>query len=201
MENIFKNKKEKGMTLIELIVAISIMSIIMTGTVMLLTTLWEGRRVEIKMGQSSLLASQTVSNMVKNIRKASQADSGAYFLASGNDFDIVFYTDIDNDGYMERVHYYIEGEQLKMGTAEPILGINPTYPDEDEEITVLSNYIVNGADESIFTYYDSTGAIVNTPVQASHVTLVRITLHVNVDIDEISDVIISSTASFRNIDT
>ncbi|MFC1644924.1 type II secretion system protein J [Patescibacteria group bacterium] len=196
-----KIKNKKGMTLIELIVAISIMTIVMTGSSMMLVRLWDGRVNEVKMGQSSLLASQSVTEMIKNIRKSSQADSGAYFLDSGDDFEIIFYSDIDNDDHMERVHYYVEGSELKVGTAEPILGINPTYPEDDEVVSVLSDYLVNEEAEPLFTYYDSNGAIVDTPVQSSYVTLVRVTIHINVDPDNIGDTVISSSASFRNIDT
>ncbi|MFC1609149.1 type II secretion system protein J [Patescibacteria group bacterium] len=195
-----KNKKEKGMTLVELIVAIAVMGIVMTGMTLMISNLWKGREVEVKMGQSAILASQTVSKMVKEMRKSSQADSGAYFLAYGNDFETIFYSDIDNDGYMERVHYYVEGTQLKRGIAEPILGINPTYPEADEVITTMSNHIVNEAGEPIFTYYDSSGVAVDTPVQTSYVTLVKVVVHINIDPGEIKDVIIRSSASFRNIE-
>jgi len=197
-KKIFKTKK--GMTLVELVVAMSVLVIVSAGLSTFFITIWEAKSNEVEMGNSLLIVSQTVNKMTTNIRQGgSQADSGAYFIDSADDFDLVFYSDIDNDLHMERVHYYKDGTEIKMGTTEPILGTNPTYPILDETTVVIAKNVTNTVSEPIFTYYDNTYAALVTPASIAPIRLVRVSVSVNTDPTKISDVTISSLTSFRNI--
>lgn len=193
----YKNKK--GMTLVELMVSISILGIVTTGMSTFFIYIWESRYDEINIGQSSLAASQSISKMSRDIRRAAQADSGAYLIDSGDDFDFIFYSDIDADEHMERVHYYVDGTSIMMGTAEPILGTSPTYPVGDENVTTLANNVTNEVSEPIFSYYDSSNSVIATPITASNVRLVKLHISVNTDPDRINDVVIESAVSLRNL--
>jgi hypothetical protein len=100
---------------------------------------------------------------------------------------------------MERVHYYLDGTEIKMGTAEPVLGINPTYPGSDENTVVIARNITNAVSEPIFTYYNKDYDALATPASVFSIRLIRSTVSVNTDPTKISDVIIESVTSFRNI--
>jgi prepilin-type N-terminal cleavage/methylation domain-containing protein len=196
-----KINTKKGMSLVELLIAMFILSVVMFGMSAFFAYVWEAKSEDIARGQSSIVASSSVNKMVKNIRKSAQAESGAYMLDSGDDFEFTFYSDIDNDDYLERIHYYLDGNVLKMGTAEPILGTNPTYPEADEVVVEIAVNVVNDpSTEPIFVFYDNNGDVMTTPVNVYSVKSVKISVFVNSDPDEIDDIEINSTVALRNVD-
>lgn len=196
-----KNITKKGMSLLELLISIFILSVVMFGMSAFFAYLWKAKAQDVSRGQSIITASNSVNKMIHNIRKSAQAESGAYMLDSGDDFDFVFYSDIDNDDNLERIHYYLDGSTLKMGTAEPILGTNPTYPVGDQEIVEIAFDVVNDlSTEPIFTYYDNNGNVMTTPVNVYSVKSVKVSVFVNTDPGNIDDVEINSTVALRNVD-
>jgi hypothetical protein len=50
--------------------------------------------------------------MVRELREAQIGESGEYPLATAYDDEIVFHGDVDNDGLVERVRYYLVGTTL-----------------------------------------------------------------------------------------
>jgi prepilin-type N-terminal cleavage/methylation domain-containing protein len=192
---------KKGMSLLELLISIFILGVVMFGMSAFFAYLWKVKSQEVSRGQSIITASNSVNKMIQNIRKSAQAESGAYMLDSGDDFDFTFYSDIDNDNNLERIHYYLDGNTLKMGTAEPILGTNPTYPVGDQEtIEVATNVVNDAATEPMFVYYDSSGSAMTTPVNVYAVKSVKVSVFVNIDPGNIEDVEINSTVALRNVD-
>lgn len=194
------NKKLKGLTLVELLVVISILSIVMPGMSMLVYTAWTSQAYQIKLGQAAFLASRGVTTVVKNIRQAQQADNGAYLLQSGDDFDIVFYANVDDDDLVERVHYYLQNGNLLMGVTEPSTTPPYSYPSGDEETRTISGNVVNTGAEYIFRYYDTNAALLTTPVVTGSVRMVEVRLLV--DVDPYSSPIpipVKSTTTMRNL--
>lgn len=187
---------KRGMTLVELIVAIGIVTVVMTGLTEFFIYLWGSKYDEISRGQSMLAASQSVSKMGENIRKAAQADSGSYAISSATGFDMVFYSDIDDDENRERVHYYLDGNSIMMGTAEPILGDNPTYPADDEEVSLITGNVMNGASDPIFTYLNYADEETSTLAAIRRVDL---RVSVNVDPSRISNTVIETSIALRNL--
>ncbi len=193
-------KNKKGMTLIELLVAVGIMSIVTTGLAVFFSYVWRSRVDEINRGQSLVTASSSVSKMSENIRKASQADSGSYALGSADDFNFIFYSDVDSDGNRERVRYYLDGTSIMAGTAEPILGDSPTYPPIEEDVikTVASN-VTNEETEPIFVYYNASGSVLETPASPATIRRIGLNVSVNTNPGRISDTLIQTFVSPRNL--
>lgn len=188
------------MTLTELVVAMAILTIVSTGLSVFFINIWKAKSNEVEMGSSLLKVSQSINKMTAIIRQANQADSGAYFIDSADDFDLVIYANVDDDDNMERVHYYLDGAEIKMGITDPILGTNPSYPELDDDTVVLATNVVNESSEPIFVYYDNNYVALTTPASIPPIRLVRVNVRVNTDPDKITDVVISSLTSFRNID-
>jgi prepilin-type N-terminal cleavage/methylation domain-containing protein len=184
--NIKKNiKTKKGMSLMEMIVAIAIFAIGMTGFTMLFVHTWKINSFIIEEGQASFSASRAVTGVVNEIRKARQSDTADYAIYSGDDFDFVVYSDIDNDDITEQVHYFLDGTDFKKGVSKPA-GTPLAYPDGDDEESVITSYVMNSGSQPIFYYYniDYPGDQVNnpmdTPVNVAEVRLVKIHLMVNI---------------------
>jgi len=98
-------------------------------------------------------ARKGVNGITKEIREARQSDSGTYLLEKCEDFEIIFYGDIDNDDKVEKVHYFLENEKMKKGIINP--SGNPIDYTGEEEIKIISNYVRNTT-TPLFYFYNST---------------------------------------------
>jgi len=195
-----------GMTIIEMIVAISIFTIAILGFTVLFMRSWKMNSYTIEMGQSSYAVSQGVNSMVNYLRKVRQADDGSYPIKSAAENDLVVFSDYDKDGITERLHFYLQSGQVMMGITKPTSGIPRTYEASDQQTKLLADRIVNEADEPIFYYYnkdypgDTANNPVAMPVDVSTVRLVRIFLKINIDPNRAPDNIeTQSFVELRNL--
>lgn len=190
----------------EMIIAIGIFSMGIAGFSLLFARSWVTNHFILEEGQASLTASRKVEQMVNSLRKVRQADSGEYPIKSCDDFDLVVFIDIDNDDITEKVHYFIEDEQLKMGTTKPS-GTPSVYSAGDQTVAVISGYVVNQSEQPVFYYYnnqypeDPENNPMDTPVaDIENVRLVKINLWINIDpIKAPENVNIESFAELRNL--
>jgi len=182
-----KNIDNNGMTIIEMMVAISIFIIAITGFTSLFLRSWKVNSYTLEMGQSSLAASQGVSTMVNYLRKVRQADDGSYPIKLAGEQELLVFSDYDRDGITERLHFYLQDGQIKMGITDPTGGMPKSYPTNDQEIKILAEDVVNTELEPIFHYYNNNypGDNINNPLQypmdVSTIRLVEIFLKVNTD--------------------
>ncbi len=184
-----ENKKffRSGLALVEMLIAIFIFVLIMGGSAYLLSRIYNRYGFAMEQGMSVSETQRAMKTMIEEIRRTRQADSGAYGIVSADDFDFVFYSDVDGDGDTERVHYYFENNEILRGIAEPN-GIPPSYPVEDQSVSIISKYVQNETDEPLFSFYNSdypTDAVNNplaTPVaQVNQIRLVKIDIFFNLD--------------------
>lgn len=202
----YRKKRLKGMSLVEMLMAIFILLIGMEGVTMLLMNSFRNNKFILETGNASLLASRGVNRIVSEIRKVRQADNGDYPIESGDQFDLKVYMDVDGDGTTERVHYYLNNGAIYRGVTEPTATIPITYPNGDQTTEIFANYISNTNAQPVFYYYnrDYPSDIVNnplaTPVSVENVRLIRIHLLVNIDpINAPNNVNVESFAELRNL--
>jgi hypothetical protein len=195
-----------GMSLVEMMMAIFIMLIAMEGFTLLFLKSFQQNSYILEEGVASANAARVVGNIVADLRKARQADNGAYPVASGDDFDLKVYLDIDNDGVTERVHYYVQDERLYQGVTNPTAGLPVTYANEDHVVTMLLDYVTNTNAQPIFYYYnkdypsDTVNNPLSTPITVNTAKLIRVHLWVNIDpIRAPNNINIESFAEMRNL--
>lgn len=201
-------KKLKAMTLVEMLVAIGVVAIVMQGFTFLLIKTWDTNKFILEEGLASAAVSRATNKIVIQLRGVQQADNGDYPIASGSNFDLVFYCDIDDDGVVEKVHYFLDlvTDQLKQGVSDP-LPTNPvTYPAGDSAVTVVANYIVNTNTDPVFYYYnknypgDTVNNPLSTPVTVGAIQMVRIHLLINIDpVHAPNNVNMESFVDLRNL--
>lgn len=138
-----KTKKYAGLTLVETIITIAIVSIIMLGFTFLFGRLWRVYGFTMETGIATFIASQGVDTTVEHIRSARQSENGSFPLISADDNEFVFFSDYDDDGVVERVRYFAENQSLKVGIIEPNLEAFPVTYDASETIKILSEDVVN----------------------------------------------------------
>jgi hypothetical protein len=196
----------KGMSLVEALVAIAIFGIAMEGFALLFVKSWQNNAFIFEEGVTIAAVSRGVSSVVDDLRKVRQSDAGDYPIKSGSDFDLVVFLDIDNDEAVEKVHYFLDGTDLKRGISDPITGTPTTYPAGDDEVVVIAERIVNAASDPVFSYYnkdypgDTANNPLDTPVAIQDVRLIKVHLLMNIDPNKAPDNInIESFAELRNL--
>jgi len=178
--------KKNAFTLLEVLVVLAIFSMV---AIALGTFINQGFRVSLfgnQQNQAIDEAQNGISTMVKEIREAGYGDDGSAPFYMADDFELIFFSDIDKDTATERVRYFLDGSDFKKGTIEAT-GDPLEYLEENEVIIVLSEYVRNQAEDQIFTYYngDYPGDTINnplpTPADLTEIKLVHVFLQINVD--------------------
>ncbi len=201
-----------GVTFVETIVVIGIMSVVMLGSSLFFIRVWRMHQFTYEIGIASFVSSRGIEQMTQDIRTARPAENGAFPIVLADRHEITFYMDYDDDGVAERIHYFIDNQKLKMGVREPNLAVvPPTYANGDEIIKEAASYIVNqstgyptfeyyGDTGAIYKYSDITGKALATPADPSAVKMVKILLFVNPDpLKAPNNVRIQSFAVIRNL--
>lgn len=180
-------KKKSGMSLIELLVSLSILSIGMAGFSVLFLKTWSSNSFVLESGQAVSSASRALDMISKDLRKAKQGDNSEYPIKLGDGFDLIFYSNVDDDAETERVHYFLDDNQnLKRGISNPDSSAPPIYPSGDESVDTIASYIVNSKidPEPIFYYYDKnysgTESALDIPILVTEARLIRVHLWVNI---------------------
>lgn len=181
-----------GMTLVELLVAGSIMTLLMGMISIVLVKTFFVNRYVIEQGLNNTELQKAIRDFSLTLREARQSDSGAYPLAKGDDFELTFYSNIDDDVQVEKVHYFYESGLLKRGVSEAS-GFPLDYPDEDEAVAVVARGIINTASEPIFEYFNSDypqdmdNNPLQVPVAIENISLVKLDVRANIDPNHVPD--------------
>jgi prepilin-type N-terminal cleavage/methylation domain-containing protein len=180
-------RSQKGLTLVEMLVAMVIFSLILIGALMLIKYIYKNYGFAMEQGLSLNEVQKGLKVLTDDIRGGRQADSGAYAVVSANKFDFVFYADIDNDNITERIHYYFQNNSIKKGVTSPA-GTPASYPSEDQSTTTLVTHVINTDDQPLFYFYDTnyptdqTNNPLAVPISdVSKIRLVKIDMFYNLD--------------------
>lgn len=185
-----------GMTISEVIITIAIFSIVMVGVNQLFIKSWQNYNFVVNTNSASVAANVGISKIVNTLRKLSAGDDGSYSIISANSFDVKFFSDIDKDGVNEKVHYFLSGTNLMLGTSNPS-GFPLSYPVGDSETSVLISNVVNSASQPLFYFYNGENNLISSPVGAIN-TVRMIKVDLIIDRKE-GDLNIESYVSLRNL--
>lgn len=143
----------RGFTLVELLIAVSLLSVVLAATYYLLAFTYKSYRHTVSQYEAEQDARMAMISLEEDIRKAKEAEisgiihNAVEVTSSGMQLDV--YTDVDKDDVMEFVQYKLENNELKRGEAE--LNHTPT------KWTTLACMIYNNTrtpKEAIFTVDD-----------------------------------------------
>lgn len=195
-----------GMSLVEMIIAIFILFMGMEGMTILFLNSWKSNKFVLETGNASLIASRSVNQVVKDIRRARQADNGDYPVESGTDFDLKIYLDVDADGVTERIHYFLSDGSLYRGVTNPSATTPVSYPVGDEVVQEMAQYISNTPTDPLFSYYnrdypaDTINNPLATPIAVQDIRLIQVHLLVNIDpVHAPNNINVESFAELRNL--
>ncbi len=167
-------RKQEGFTLSEWVVVGLLGGILSAAVIAVLFSLTgvfhsQGTRM---LNQDS--ARTAINQVGRYIRMAtSSADNlttQSNSIATALPHDLEFYVDLDGDGLAEKARYYVEGDTLKMQTADPQWVTSPapgwTYGDYETDGIIIQAGVRNGADP-VFRYYKLRTGSTTTSVGSS----------------------------------
>ncbi len=188
----------KGFTLVETLVAISVFIVLIISVTTSITYLYRTSFYDIQQTQAINSARRGIDVMVREIREATYADTGAYLIESAQNQSLIFYSDTDRDQNIERIRYFLDGKTLKKGEIEAS-GTPRQYNPANEKFSILSEYVQNGS-QAIFTYFDKDNNQITDLLKVGDISLVKVNLIINVDPSRPpSDFILISNAQIRNV--
>lgn len=145
-------KHKSGFTLIELLLAGSMFVFIVAGLATFVVYYLNNYAFSFDKAVALNQAQGGTNLLVREIREARTAETGAWPLVQVDDNTLIFYSDVTNDGRVDQVRYFLDGTQLKKGVIEPTQ--SPVlYPLENEKITLVASFI-NNSSTPIFTYFN-----------------------------------------------
>jgi prepilin-type N-terminal cleavage/methylation domain-containing protein len=167
---------KKAFTLIETLVSLAIFVVIFT-----IITLFARNTFYFKgIFSGGLTASDDARHILQPIanelRSASQSSLGSYPLEVVDNNELVFYSDINDDGLKERIRYFLNGNVFSRGVIKPT-GSPLAYVAASEKVTALMSGVANGP-VPIFSYYNTnyngTNSPLTQPVAVENVRLIKI---------------------------
>lgn len=196
-------QSKRGFTIIELIISLTILGAItyvistfQTDVFSLNTNLQNNLNAQLD-------ARHLIKQMVAELRKTTQSSIGSYAIESASSTAIVFYSDVNNNGSVDRVRYFTSGSTVKKGVVTP--SGNPlSYNLNSEVVTTLVSDLVSSSTLPVFQYYPSTyegtSSPMTYPLSIQSVRLVKITLIIDRDPNRSPvPIVVTSQVSLRNL--
>ena len=192
-----------GFTLIELLVSLGIFILLVVPIVTIFLTASNTKNIVFEQLNVQNQSRKVVQDFVNEIRGANYSSIGAYPLEQASSSQIVFYTNLYHNSYLERVRYFLVTTTLYKGvivpTGTPIL----SYPTSTEVITDVLDSIASSS-STLFTYYDQNFTGVESslaqPVNTSLVRIVKIFMTIDKNpLASPNSFTIQAKTEFRNL--
>lgn len=99
----------RSFTLIEVLVTVGVFALVMGAVFGLIFYLYRTHSLAWQQALAIQEARRGITVMVKEIREAVSGEDGSYPVKKAGDKEFVFFSDIDKDGEVERVRYFLGG--------------------------------------------------------------------------------------------
>ncbi|MBI5457688.1 hypothetical protein HY971_03120 [Candidatus Kaiserbacteria bacterium] len=194
-----RSSPSSGMGLLEAVVWVAVFTSAMLALTSSVLYFYRTSNYAIQQGSATASAQRGIDLMIRTIREASYASNGAYPIVSMGNNDLKFYSEIDGDPAIERVHYYFSGTALVKGVIDPTG--DPAVYSGVETISTTSEDVRNVAQgTSLFSYYDKNGALLSDLTKIGDVRYISATLLVDVDpVRSPTPLSLRSSAAMRNL--
>lgn len=188
----------RGFTLIEIVVTISITSVVIVALGSLIQYFYKTNAYVLEGAQAAESARRSIENAMADLREASYGADGSYPLAAAATSTVTFFANIDSDLAIEKVRYYLSGTTFYRGTTKAV-GNPPSYAGQPEVATLVVNNIRNGT-STLFYYFDSAGNQLSDPVNVAKVTSVKAHVETDVNPNRAPEIFtLTGNATLRNV--
>lgn len=197
--------KQRGMTLLEIIIIVGvIVGIISVMGAFQADIFSYNRTISTSLKQQNEIR-KILNPFAAELRSATESEIGDYPIDSASSTAIVFFSNIDDDEDVERVRYFLQGNDFKKGVIKPTPGNPASYNPANETVTEVVHDIVDlGTD--IFRYYDSTfvseelSTPLTFPLTVTDISLIKVTVSTDDDLNkDPSPATVSTLVTVRNL--
>lgn len=196
---------KKGFTLIETVMTIGILTIAI-GVVGSFVV-YSYRYINSTFGKTLAItnAKKVITTFSRELREAMPADDGSYLIASAEDFEVTFYSDIDTDDDMEKIRYFMEDQKMKKEITNPV---DSVYGEPDTT-KIISSYVRNATNTPLFYFYNrdyrgqATGTPLTTPILSddlSSIRLIGLKIVIDADVRNLDSVTLETKVKLRNLE-
>ena len=190
---------KRAFTLVETIVVVALTAFVLMVISGLIVYFYRTNAYVLEETKALESARRSVSSAIVNLRGASYGADGSYPVATAATSSITFYTSVGTAPTVNKVRYYLSGTTLYRGVTTPA-GNPPSYTGQTEATTLVIDNIRNGTSTAMFTYFDSTGTQLASPVNIGQIASIRITVMTDVNPNRAPDVYtLTGSATLRNL--
>lgn len=193
---------KKGFTLMEIVVVIGITGIVMAMISTLLTDSFRMQRVAVEKASVGEECQRALSEIEKDMISMIEGENGAFPLALAENNQIIFYSDTDLDGVIEKIRI---SKNSKIITKEVFEPINEIYPENATSTINISSHFSQDAGDDIFAYFGSdfsgTENPMIDPISESDVRVAKISMicALEENIAPNSKIVFSTLVKLRNL--
>ena len=174
--------EQSGMTLLEMMIAISIYTVLMLAITTSITTLYQYNAYALEQSQEVDNARRGVTQWNRDAKEMTTGEDGNWPISVITEHRLGYYSDTDQDDSVEYVEYVLVDTTLRKFIYNPIgspATYNKTTPDSVE---VLSEHVQNiGQATSTFFYFDNAGNQLTSASPIINVRYIQMQLIVNID--------------------
>jgi prepilin-type N-terminal cleavage/methylation domain-containing protein len=189
----------RGLTLVELLVAVAIILMVMPVLVTMILELYDSHASTLSRALAVTQGSNATEEVMRDVRGSVYGDNGALPIVAIATSSFTFFADTDFDGAVERVRYFLDDTTFRKGVIEPTS--TSSYPVGNETIEPIAYDIINNQDGTpLFRYFTAT----STEITSSSDSLLvrRVSMEVVTEktfAQEASQVRTQTSASIRNL--
>lgn len=189
-------KNNEGMSLTELLITCTLLVVVITAIYDLYYFTEHSWKASSAATNAQVNARLGIDKLVKELRQAEEPADGSEKMPVANENEITFYLDVDNDGFAERVHYFVGNSKLVRGVVDYSQGTGYTGAEAQTEI---AEYVTGLS----FQYFDQSSQEITPPLdeaaERAQVRLVSVSIFADADTSAPPDAFeIESDVRLRN---
>jgi prepilin-type N-terminal cleavage/methylation domain-containing protein len=190
----------RGFTLIETLTVVAIFGLLSVGMFSAIGYIYRNNAYVFESAAAVENARRGLMLSLEHIREASYGDDGSYPLGTAATSSLIFYSDVDMDGGVERVRIYILSGTLYR-TVTNAGGNPPSYTGQSPATTTIAEYVRNSSSTPLFRYNDSTGTELASPVDVTRVRSIDIEIQTDLNPNRAPNVLtLTGSATLRNVE-
>jgi prepilin-type N-terminal cleavage/methylation domain-containing protein len=195
------NKNKRGMTLVEMLVVISIYTILMLVITLTISNLYKFNSYSISQAGEIDNARRGMTQWNRDVKEMTVADNGNYPIAIIDEHRFGYYSDTDLDDSVEYVEYILASTTLTKYTYDPS-GTPAVYNLATPDTTTILSLFVQNINQGVptFEYYDNAGTRLASTSPIINVRFITAQIIVNIDpIRSPGEFMLKSSLAPRNL--
>jgi prepilin-type N-terminal cleavage/methylation domain-containing protein len=196
----YRWSRRRGMTLIELLVTLAILSVVNIAIMTLIQSFYKNNNYLIEETSALASARKGVNDAITALRETTYGDDGSYPIAAAATSTVTLYANINSSSSVERIKYVLlDGTLYKTVTASS--GNPPVYPSNAQSTSTIATNVRNTNATPMFTYYDNNGTqLSTTSTNVALISSVRVQVLVDLNPNRAPNVFtLSQSATLRNV--